>query len=141
MATLSAPDYWADVMRWWAFVGAPLGAVPLARKLREMATLWHIGLREPVTVPLKVLLLAGGALLCFLCFSFVAGLVIPFTNRLPGFDMQSIIFRAVMAGAWTMAGIASWLSAVAFARGRWFMAGAAATWFVAVSFVTVATAG
>ncbi len=141
MAPLTAPDYWADVMRWWAFVGAPLGAVPLARKLRELAALWHLGIRDPVTVPMKVILLAGGALLSFLCFSFVAGLVIPFTNRVPGFDMQSISFRTVMAAAWTLAGIGSWGSAVAFNRGRWFMAGAAASWFVAVSFVTVATAG
>jgi len=141
LAPLTAPDYWADVMRWWAFVGAPLGAVPLARKLRELAALWHLGIRDPVTVPMKVILLAGGALLSFLCFSFVAGLVIPFTNRVPGFDMQSISFRTVMAAAWTLAGIGSWGSAVAFNRGRWFMAGAAASWFVAVSFVTVATAG
>lgn len=141
MAPLAAPDYWADVMRWWAFIGAPLGAFPLARKLRELATLWHLGFRDPIVVPLKVILLAGAALLSFLCFSFVAGLLIPFTNRLPGFDMQSISFRSIMAIAWTLAGIGSWFTAVAFARGRWFMAGAAATWFVAVSFVTVATAG
>lgn len=141
MAPLAAPDYWADVMRWWAFIGAPLGAFPLARKLRELATLWHLGFRDPIVVPLKVILLAGAALLSFLCFSFIAGLVIPFTNRLPGFDMQSISFRSIMAFAWTLAGIGSWFTAVAFARGRWFMAGAAASWFVAVSFVTVATAG
>ena len=141
MAPLAAPDYWADVMRWWAFIGAPLGAFPLARKLRELATLWHLGFRDPIVVPLKVIQLAGAALLSFLCFSFIAGLVIPFTNRLPGFDMESISFRSIMAVAWTLAGVGSWFTAVAFARGRWFMAGAAASWFVAVSFVTVATAG
>jgi len=138
---MTSADHWADVMRWWAFVGAPFGAIPLARRLGPVVKTWALGGRAAVPVPQVPLMLGGAALLCFLCFSFIAGAVLPLTSRVPGFGYQDISFRQIMAVAWTLAGAGSWITATAFARGRWFIASAGGTWFIAVWFATIATAG
>ncbi|WP_159975904.1 MULTISPECIES: hypothetical protein [unclassified Novosphingobium] len=139
--TLTTADHWADVMRWWAMVGAPFGAVPLARKLWAIFKVRVTGGHADVPVPQVPLMLGGAALLCFLVFSFVAGLVLPLTSRVPGFGVDTVSVRQILAATWTVAGLGSWLAAVAFARGRWWIAGMAMTWFLAVWFATIATAG
>jgi len=139
--TLATADHWADVMRWWAMVGAPFGGIPLARRLSCIVRVRALGGRADVPVPQLPLILAGTALLCFLWFSFIAGLVLPLTSRIPGFGLDALTVRQILAGIWTVAGMGSWLSAFAFTRGRWFMMGAAASWFIAVWFATIATAG
>lgn len=139
--TLASAEHWADVMRWWAMVGAPFGGIPLAPRVWAIFKVRAMGGRADVPVPQLPLLLAGISLLGFLLFSFVAGAVLPLTSRIPGFGTDAITVRTILAGVWTVAGISSWIAAIAFTKGRWFMMGAAVSWFVAVCFATIATAG
>lgn len=139
--TLATLDHWMDVIRWWAMVGAPFGAIPLAAKLSAIVRVRIGGGRAPVPVPQLPLILAGTALLLFLCFSFIAGMILPLTSRYPAFALETMTVRQTLAGAWTVAGLGSWLAAIAFARSRWSIGGMAVTWFLAVWFATIATAG
>lgn len=139
--TFATADHWMDVMRWWAFVGAPFGGIPLSRRLWAILKVRALGGYADVPVPQGPLLLAGSALLCFLMFSFVTGLALPLTTRIRGFGMDALSLRYILATMWTIAGVGSWLSAIAFIKGRWLMLGTAIAWFVAVCFATIATAG
>lgn len=139
---LADPDQWADTMRWWAVVGALLGAWPLLRHLRELTVRYRMGDRASFPVPIERGLFGGYGLLCFLIFEFGAGAVIPLTNMVEGFTLEDANFRAFMAFMWTVGGLGSWMTAIGYNRNRWFMGAAAGTWFVAVCFATfVATGG
>lgn len=139
--TLATADHWADIMRWWAFIGAPIGGFPLAARLWAIVKVRAYGGRAEVPVPQLGLILAGSSLLCFLFFSFVAGALLPLTSRIAGFGLNALTVRYTLAGIWTVAGVGSWLAAAALHRGRWYIVGAAFSWFVAVCFATIATAG
>lgn len=136
-----SPDHWADVMRWWAVIGSLFGALPLVRRLRPLVQMRILGGRADVPVPQLPLIFGGLALLCFQFFSMVAGLTLPLTSRVPGFGLDQLAVHEILAGAWTSAGIGAWLTAVAFSRGRPWIAGMAVSWFFAVWFATIATAG
>ena len=139
--TLATADHWMDVMRWWAVLGALLGGVPLARRLWTIIKVRALGGRADVPVPQLPLIIAGASLLCFLSFSFITGAFLPLTTRLPGFGLNALAVRYLLALMWTVAGVGSWLAAIAFLRGRWYIAGSSLSWFVAVWFATIATAG
>lgn len=139
--TISIALHWADVMRWWAVVGALFGVFPLMRRLGPIIKTRALGGTAVVPVPQLPLIYGGLALLCFQLFSLVAGLALPLTTRIPGFGLDVLSVRAILAGAWTSAGIGAWLAAIAFARGRGWILAMAVTWFLAVWFATIATAG
>lgn len=138
---LANPDQWADTMRWWAVVGALLGAWPLLRQLRLLTIRYRLGDRDAFPLPIERGLFGGYGLLCFLLFEIGAGFVIPLTNRIEGFTMEDATFRVFMAIMWTLGGLGSWLTAIGYNRNRWFMGAAATAWFVAVCFAATATAG
>lgn len=134
------PDFWADTMRWWSSGGAFLALALVGIGLWRQFQLWHVHPAGVTEVPSLRLLIEKFGLMMFLLFAAIAGTLIPASSRWDIFAAFMADFR-VMAIAWTLVGIGCWASALAFASGRWFIASAAATWLIAVTFAVTATSG
>lgn len=131
---MTAIEIYTDAVRWWGFIAGVIGLSDFRRRV----TVWRA---EKRWMPVRLLWMdaAAKALVCLFLVS--AGLVIPFTSRVPGFTLQSQSFLAIMAAAWTCASGAGWSYVISRAYRPQMLIMTASLALGSCLFASIATAG
>ena len=131
---MPAIEIYTDAVRWWGFLAGMIGLDDFRRRV----VAWH---HEQRWIPIRLVWMdaAAKALVCM--FLVMAGFMIPFTNRIESFTIESQSFQAIMAAAWSCASGAGWSYVISRAYRANILILCASIALLARLFASIATAG